>query len=250
MIEQKSRVDISHEKIFKKYIDFLGNSRKDYHSSRRHMMLRRSLITLVPIAGLIFIPLTVASQTPSGTPNMMDTLNKEAEASDPVGIHAYCKHLIQMLPGIRGGGDAYADSLTDRLARAEMMTRHGKRKLITEIEIVKAFNDLMRQTGAPSSLKADLDSVESERRGWKKQLPAMISREKNGTNCYPGESVYILETLIENIGMPPTPLSSSGPSVFGPGMPPARVHLLQYYASHSRTDFIHLLNDIAKTLEI
>ena len=40
-----------------------------------------------------------------------------------------------MLPGIRGAGTAYAGSLTDRLARAEMMARHGKRKLVSEIEI-------------------------------------------------------------------------------------------------------------------
>jgi hypothetical protein len=181
---------------------------------------------------------------------MMDTLNKEAEASDPNGIRAYSKHLIQMLPGIRGGEESYADSLTDRLARAEVMARQGKRKLIAEVEIAKAFNDLMRRTGAPVWLKANLDSVESERSGWEKQLPALISREKNGTYCYPGESVYILETLIENVGTPPAPLSSSGPSVIGPGIPPARAHLLQYYASHSRTDFIHLLNDIATTLKI
>jgi hypothetical protein len=36
--------------------------------------------------------------------------------------------------------------------------------------------------------------------------------------------------------------------VIGPGMSPARAHLLQYYASHSRKDVIQLLNNEAKTL--
>jgi hypothetical protein len=210
--------------------------------------LKCLLLALVVCAG--FIPRMALTQLAPKPPDMTDTLNREAEANDLAGIHTYSKHLIQMLPGIRSGGDAYADSLTDRLARAEMMARHGKRKLISEIEIAKAFNDLMRQTGAPASLRADLDSMVWARAGWEKQLPALISRERNGTYCDPGESVFILEMLIENVGRPPTPLSSSGPSVIGPAMPPARVHLLQYYASHLRTDDIRLLNDLAKALGI
>jgi hypothetical protein len=181
---------------------------------------------------------------------LIETLNKEAGATGPAEIHAYSKHLIQMLPGVRGGEDAYADSLTDRLALAEQMARQGKRKLISEIEIAKAFNNLMRETGASASLRANLDSMEWARKGWEEQLPALISREKNGTYCNPGESVFILEVLIENVGEPLTPPSSSGsgPSVIGPGMSPARAHLLQYYASHSRKDVIQLLNNEAKTL--
>jgi hypothetical protein len=180
---------------------------------------------------------------------MMGILNKEAEASDPPGIHAYSQNLVQMLVGNRAG-QAYAASLTDRLAHAEITARQGKRKLISEDAIARAFNELMRQTGAPVSLKADLVSVKQAREGWEKQLPALISRERNGIYCYPGESVFILEILIENVGRPPTPLSSSGPSVVGSAMPPARAHLLRSYGSHSRTHVIRLFNDLAKTLEI
>jgi len=238
--------------------EFQSNFRLDIKADQHYGypdFWRQSLDGLKILVVALFIssalfPARSLSQAPARPPNLIETLNKEARATDPAGIRNYSQDLIHLLPGVRSAGAAYTDSLTDRLATAETMARHGNRKLISEIEIAKAVNDLMRQTGAPASLKADLNSVEQARNGWEKQMPALISREKNGTYCYPGESVYILETLIENVGRLPTPLSSSGPSVFGAGMPPTRVHLMQYYASHSRTDIIRLFNDMAKTMGI
>jgi hypothetical protein len=189
-----------------------------------------------------------ASQTPTRPPNMMDTLNQEAGAGDADGIHAYSKHLIQMLPGVRGAGAAYADALTDRLAGAEIMARHGKRKLISEIEIAEAFNDLMRQTGAPASLKADLNSVELARRGWEKELPALISREKNGTYCYPGEAIWVLTIMIANIEAH-YPTFPPGESRMVSGYrPPVELHLQQYFSSHSPNEAAHVMDRLATRL--
>lgn len=214
----------------------------------------RTVPALVFVAVLVFSisPELAARQRaqpfapPSG---LLATLNQEAGPSDAAGIHVYSQHLIELLVPQRAG-KPYIRSLADRLAAAEQMARHGKRKLVSDADIRKAFNDLMRQTGAPASLRANLSDVELARTGFARQLPVMISRQKNGTYCEPGEAVWVLEVLIENVGTPPTPLSSSGPSVVGPAMPPARTHLLQYYASHSRTEITRLFNQLAKTLEI
>ncbi len=208
---------------------------------------------LVPalVLGLIVCSLRVAPQPPPQPPNMMEALNKRAEAADVAGIHAYAEELMQMLPSVRDAGSTYADSLTDRLARAELQARNGKRKLISEAEIAEAFNGLMRRTKAPASLKADLVAVESARSGWEKQLPAMISNQKNGTNCYPGEAVWVLETLIENVGRPPGSIVHSTTSVFvSVPQSPARRHLEQFSASHSQSEVSEMLSHLLSDLTI
>jgi hypothetical protein len=214
-------------------------------------MFELKYLALALAIGSGFSPLRVACQSLAQPPNMMEKLNKEAEATDPAGIHAYCKHLIGLFPAVRGGGAAYADALTDRLARAELMARLGKRKLISEIEVAEAFNDLMRRTGAPAPMKADLAAVESARSGWEKQLPALISREKNGIYCYPGESFFILEILIENVGRPRTPTPDNAPKMHvDTGYAPVQLHLDMFSERHSISENKTVLNHLFNALQI
>jgi len=212
-------------------------------------MLNLKYLALALVVGLALCPLIAASQLPTRPPNTMEKLNKEAEASDPAGIHEYSQDLIQKLVGVRAGRPAYADELTNRLARAEMMARHGKRKLISEEAIANAFNDLMQRTAAPSSFKADVAEVEKSRLAFENELPAMISESRNGKYCYPGEAIWVVVMLIENVGAHFPPLLNSVPQVSG-YVPPVRLHIEQYFSSHSPNEVAHVLDRLAKNLGI
>jgi len=182
---------------------------------------------------------------------MMETLNKEAEATNPDGIHAYSEDLIQMLAGVRGGGAAYAGSLTDRLARAELEARSGKRKLISEADIAQAFNTLMKEIGASDSFTADINAVHNNRMAFESTLPAMNSQKKNGSYCNPGEAVYVLELMIENVGRPRTPTPDAGRDTFVAGInPPVRVHLELFSARHSKSEVKEVFNRLFNAFQI
>jgi len=207
-------------------------------------------LALALVIGVIFIPQTAISQPVPKHPNMMGTLNKEAEASDSAGIHAYSQDLVQMLVG-NSTGPAYAASLSDRLARAEFMARHGKRKLISEAGIAQAFSVLMREIGAPNSFATDIDAVHSNRIAFESFLPAMISQKENGSYCNPGEAVFVLEMMIENVGRPLAPTPDSAPKAFVAAIkPPVRVRLEQFYANHSRSEVTEVFNHLFNIFQI
>ncbi len=207
-----------------------------------------SYVILAIAAAVTIYPAQTDSQTPQGAPNPFVTLNKEAEATDLAGLHEYIQRLVGMLAGIDNLDAAYRASFTDRLARAELLARKGKRKLISETAIVESFNDLMRRTGAPGSVRADVAEVKKSRRGFKNELPAIISESRNGEYCNPGEAVWVIESLIENTGTT-LPQLNPGPHVLA-YMPPVRVHLIQYFSSHSQRESTDALDRLAKGLGI
>ena len=209
----------------------------------------RDLI-LALVIGVVCIPQTAISQPASKPPDMMGTLNREAQASDSVGIHAYSQDLVQMLVGT-STGPAYAASLSERLARAEFMARHGQRKLISEADIAQAFMALMREIGAPKSLVADISSVHSNRIAFQSSLPAMISQKDNGRYCNPGEAIFVLEMMIENVGRPLAQTPGSVPKAFVAAIkPPVRVRLEQFYANHSRSEVTEVFNHLFNVFQI
>lgn len=216
-------------------------------------MKRLNYLAPVLLGVLALYPVSLTPQTPANPPSFMNNLNKEAEATDSAGIHVYSKHLVSLLAISAAGppgttATTHLSSFSDRLARAEESARKGKRKLILEEAIANAFNDLMQQTGAPSSLKADVGEVEKSRRAFETELPAIISESKNGKYCYPGESMWILGMLIENIGADFTPLNHE-PQVSG-YVPPALQHLQQYFSSHPTNEDARVMNSLAKSLGI
>jgi hypothetical protein len=196
-----------------------------------------------------FFPLTAVSQPVSPKPpNMIETLNKEAEANDPEGIHAYSQHLIQIVVG-NGVSPAYAAALSSRLATAESMARQGRRKLISEADIALAFNNLMKETGAPGLLRANDAAIKEARGAFEIRLPALISRQKNGPYCNPGEAVWVISMLVANVGRSPAPSSQLDHKThFVAGAPPVQQHLEIFYAKHSQSKvaeaFEHLFNDL------
>jgi len=200
--------------------------------------------------GSAFCPARAASQPRPQPPNMVDALNKEAEASDSEGIHKYSEGLIHGLVGT-SAGPVYEKSVTDRLARAELLARQGKRKLISEVEIAQAFNQLMRETGAPDTFTANVAAVESARSVSEKRMPALITRKKNGSYCNPGETIYILVLLRQNIARPPDPpIHGNLPQVRPAPIVPVDQHLSNYFARHSVPENKTVLNHLFHAFQI
>ncbi len=158
----------------------------------------------VPLLFIILVAscVQIAAQPPVLCTHIIFCLfNQEATASDPAGIHKYSEDLIGLLAPPEAG-KAYIDSLADRLARAEQMARTGKGKLVAEANVVRAFNDLMKEVGAPSSLRTDEASMRKfrEHAAAIKAFPALFSADRNGTNCNPGEAIFLLYLLISDNG--------------------------------------------------
>jgi hypothetical protein len=241
-------------------------------------MERLKCLALALVIGAAFCP-TVAGAQSSAQPYYMlgyhsqdDLLNHEAEASDPAGIHKYSEQLIGLLLP-EDVVDGYKDSLSDRLARAEQMAREGKGKLVPEADVARSFNDLMKRIG--SSFRTDEASVRKFRAHSiaVPALPALLSADRNGAYCNPGEAVYLLYLLMlyNGAAIPDHYLEgiqalrheddlvgqtgrTSGPVrtvVLGTPVGTdtyARGQLLSYSLQHNRRATIKVLNALSKTL--
>uniref|UniRef100_E6QKB9 Uncharacterized protein n=1 Tax=mine drainage metagenome TaxID=410659 RepID=E6QKB9_9ZZZZ len=148
-----------------------------------------------------FSPTLAGQQHPPRASSVPDLFNQEAGASDPAGILKYSKGLIGLVVP-EYTGESFINSLADRLARAEQMAREGRGKLVPEQDVVQAFNELMQQVGAPSSLRTDEASMRRfrEHAASIKAFPALFTAARNGTNCNPGEAVFLLYVLVSENG--------------------------------------------------
>jgi hypothetical protein len=166
--------------------------------------------------GLTFVLFSVVSPLLSGQqpeappPHCAQILfcpfNQEALASDPAGIHKYSEdligNLIELIVPSEAGG-AEIEPLVNRLAQAEQLARTGKAKLVPEADVVRAFNELMEKIGAPSSLRADEAAMRRfrEHAAAIKAFPELFSGDRNGTNCNPGEAVFLFSLLMSDDGV-------------------------------------------------
>ena len=235
----------------------------------RTRLTRASSSAFFPVLALAaasaLFPLAASSQAPQGAYGFLGGFNHEAAASDPSGVHKYSEDLIELIVPDKAG-KGYSNSLADRLARAEQKARKGKGKLVPEADIVRSFNDLMRSTGAPPSLKADEASIRRfrDRSASVPSLSALFSADRNGTNCNPGEAVLLLYLLIYNDGgisehildqFAPSRQEGEGGegfSVFSGSIDTlnqgARGFLTDYASKHRRHDTAKLFNNVAHTL--
>jgi hypothetical protein len=159
-------------------------------------------VALALALGLAFCSLLTGQQPARRATSVPDLFNQEAAASDPIGIHKYSEDLIGLIVPPEGR-KADFEPLADHLARAEQMTRTGRGKLVAEADVVRAFNELMAKIGAPASLRTDEASVRRFREHATsiKAFPALFSADRNGTNCNPGEAVFLFYLLISNNGV-------------------------------------------------
>jgi hypothetical protein len=220
---------------------------------------RRMLMILLICPGFFFRK--IHPQAARSIASLADALNAEAQASDPNGIHAYCEHLVELLVDGHRVGRGIINSLTDRLSNAEEMARRGDRSLVPEADIAIAFNDLMIRTGAPDSLRTDATIVHRFRLGPLSisPIPSLITLASNGTNCNPGEAVFLLYLLMANNGatddrLPPGLEARDLPRMtitsHGPNEPNARRSLSDFASNHRRSDLAELFEHVAETLHL
>ncbi|MFP5206246.1 MAG: hypothetical protein ACLGSH_12890 [Acidobacteriota bacterium] len=172
-------------------------------------MLTKLLATRV--VGLFFVILLgscgrMAAQPSHCAQILFCLFNQEAAARNPAGIHKYSEDLIGLLvPNPSGDGSIrqIADRLANRLSNAEKAARVGDGRLVPEAAVVKAFNDLMNAIGAPASIRASEASVHEFRdhAASLEAFPALLSADDNGSNCNPGEAVFLLYLLISGNGI-------------------------------------------------
>jgi hypothetical protein len=187
-----------------------------------------------------------------------DMVNKDAEASDPVGIRYYGEDLAHLLLPEKVG-DKYIDSFSVRLAKAEDAARSGKRSLIPEAQVAQAYNDLVKKIGLPSSIRATENSIQRFRASAAEgqALPALFTANHNGRNCNPGEATYLLVLLLETNGtleglsrglLPPPPSNTQAVLTTSVTMANADVLLYMNSLRSSRHDTIKLFDHASQIL--
>jgi len=163
-------------------------------------------LALALVLGSAFCPHLAGQQHPRHPTSVPDLFNQEALASDPAGIHKYSEDLIGLLvpPGVsKETRSEVIVALADRLAGAEQSARSAQGRFVSEANVVRAFNELMAKVGAPSSLRTDEASMRRFREHAVaiKAFPALYTADRNGTNCNPGEAIFLLYLLISDDGV-------------------------------------------------
>jgi hypothetical protein len=153
------------------------------------------------VIGFACCPLLAGQQPARHLTSVPDLFNQEAEASDSAGIHKYSEDLIGLIVPPEAG-KAEIEQFANRLAQAEQSARAGQGKLVAETNVVRAFNELMSEIGAPISLRTDEASMRRFRGHGAsiKAFPALLSADRNGTNCNPGEAVFLIYVIISGNG--------------------------------------------------
>jgi hypothetical protein len=100
----------------------------------------------------------------------------------------------------KGVEKATINKLAKRLAKAEFAARSGRGKLVPEAAVAQAFNDLMSGIGAPLTWHADEAAIRKfrARAAALHAVPVLLTADRNGTNCSPGEAIFLLQLLISN----------------------------------------------------
>jgi hypothetical protein len=223
----------------------------------------------------------VSAQQPANCIHIFFCLfDQEAAANDPAGIHKYSRDVLDLVlpsqwtygrsPSGRMEqfedeflGEKYAANLADRLARAEQTARTGNGKLVAVSDVVRSFKNLMKEVGAPP-FGTDENTVQKFRQhaATINAFPALFSADRNGTNCNPGEAVFLLGLLIKDNGvldersldidvalMRPKAVRDESWMSFGVvRAPDSRRLILSYPEDHGRRAGISLFNHVADTL--
>jgi hypothetical protein len=167
-------------------------------------------ITTRMLVCLAFFAGRSGGQSPPKQPVSIKILNEEAGTSDQAGIRRYSADLLQMILPKKAGRDLIS-SLSERLARAEEEARGGKRELISETDVAQAFNEMMSKIGAPN-LRVSAVDVARLRIALGPAAPSLISRKRNKEDCNPGESLFLVELLLDNTGLEVPPLQKTAGS--------------------------------------
>jgi hypothetical protein len=190
--------------------------------------------------------------------NVVDTLNKAAEANDLEGIRTYSKQ-VALLFVADYTDRAYVRLFADRLNEAEVMARHGELALVSEEQIANSFNDIMKRVGAPGSLRTNPETVHRYRNAILQggNATRLISVKSNGHNSNPAEAVFLLYLLIFNNAAFNNAIPTGQTPVSNPHItliqhqksdPNVRNLLSTYSKSHSKSELSGLFNTVANEL--
>jgi hypothetical protein len=172
-------------------------------------------MTRVLLIGLLSGSVLAGQQPTTTAYSWPEQVDQKAAATSPAGIHDYSRVLVEhLVPASAVGALNYPptpldpaskqliDSLSNRLADAEQAARDRRGKLVPEGDVARAFNDLMRRVGAPSSYVANEADIHAFRAhaAELKTLPSLLTEDHNGTNCNPGEAAFLVYELIGGNG--------------------------------------------------
>jgi hypothetical protein len=199
--------------------------------------------------------------------NLFCQLNLEAESSGPADIHKYSQDLVELIVPQPAGEESarqLTDRLADRLAKAEQAVRVGNGDLVSETTVVQAFNDMMRDIGAPRSYWASEENLHSFRAHALAiaAFPSLLTAGRNSSNCSPGEAVFLIHLLISNNGQLPDHLlddvvANTNAPVTVPAansIAPVSVHhgaeglIFSFSAQRNRQAVSRLFEGMAKTM--
>jgi hypothetical protein len=174
-------------------------------NTKAAMAILFRLFLVFGIAVPAFRPSTAMAQHSKPSYSAPDLFNQEAEAIDTAGIRRYSQDLVALILNDQTGTNSdpqFADQLADRLDKAEQAARAGKGKLVPETAVVKAFNDLMQKMGAPQTYMAKVEDLHKfrARLATASTFPALFTATRNGSDCYPGEAIFLLYFLIDHNG--------------------------------------------------
>ena len=209
----------------------------------------------------VFMPPSASGQDgapPVAPKSQIASLVADAEAAQSHDtIMVYSEHLIRMIVDPKAG-DPYIAMISRRLATAEVMTQHGKRKLIPESKVAQAFNEMMMRVtdASPQSPQTNVSEVHRLRKTLYGISPALSSVNSHESELSPNEAVLLMWLLPSNIASAlPDP---SQPQPTQPGTvrlgrrssTPPTVLIARYVESKPPFDSVKLYDHMAMTLGI
>lgn len=169
----------------------------------------RVLRVLMAPTALIVCSLSLGSQTtPTGAHSMppykstLRALVESAQAAHTVdGVNAYSKELVELLLP-RNTKSGYIDTLSRRLASADLQARSGQHGYVAESSVAEAFNYLMAtvEEGNSHPARTDTAIVHTLRKVLYDSSPALSSLGTHSDECLPSETVLLVSVLISNNG--------------------------------------------------
>jgi hypothetical protein len=201
--------------------------------------------------------------TRQGNPNsgsiatsQINLLIAEAKAADTEeGDQQYARRLSDWYVS-RRAGDAYITSFSHRLATADLMARHGKRKWIPESVIVQAFNSLMKQVTYPSSklVQTNTNVVHRLRVTLSEVSPALSTVNSSSSECLPTEAVSLMIQLQLHNGSTedpcPTTPDANGHLVQLACSENANILVFSYLHSHPASESVKIFDHVAKLFDM
>lgn len=190
-------------------------------------------------------------------PPQVEQLIREAKAADsPEGNYKYSSDLTKLLV-LHPTSKSHVDVLSDRLSKADLMARRGERNWIPESVVVQAYNDLLKEIGAPPGKppQADTNVVHQLRITLSEVSPAFSSVNSQASSCLPSEAVQLLVQLLLHSGSIEGPCLPNRKPVTAPTQQSCSdvdVSLLmhRYFRSHSASQQEKLFDHAAKRLGI